>query len=173
MFRFNTSVHSYPTRISGNFHLTNPKLLLTHKSIRHSGPDIWNKFPDNIKSCTSVYSLKAALKRQIIQSYAPESITWNNAYYETIHVIVIFFLFKCTTAPCTHTCKCTAPTWSPNFLKRAMSPDFFFLWGPIHIQPNRSRWWSPAFNYISFIKNYYINSWSYLYILYMSCLLIV
>ena len=128
MFRFNTSVHSYPTRISGNFHLTNPKLLLTHKSIRHSGPDIWNKFPDNIKSCTSVYSLKAALKRQIIQSYAPESITWNNAYYETIHVIVIFFLFKCTTAPCTHTCKCTAPTWSPNFLKRAMSPDFFFFY---------------------------------------------
>ena len=74
MFRFNTSVHSYPTRISGNFHLTNPKLLLTHKSIRHSGPDIWNKLPDNIKSCTTIYSLKAALKRQIIQSYAPESL---------------------------------------------------------------------------------------------------
>ena len=74
MFKFNTSIHSYPTRISGNFHLTNPKLLLTHKSVRHSGPDIWNNLPDNIKSCTTIYSFKATLKRHIIQSYAHHSI---------------------------------------------------------------------------------------------------
>ena len=71
MFRFNNSVHSYSTRISGNFHLTNPKLSITHKSVRHSGPDVWNDLPDNIKSCSTIYSLKATLKRQIIQSYTP------------------------------------------------------------------------------------------------------
>ena len=75
MFRFNRSVHSYPTRISGNLHLTNPKLLITHKSIRHYGPDIWNNFPDNIKSCSTIHSLKANLKRSIIQSYASHSIS--------------------------------------------------------------------------------------------------
>ena len=69
MFRFNNSVHSYPTRISGNFHLVNPKLSITHRSVRHCGPDIWNNLPDNIKSCSTLYSLKATLKRNKIQSY--------------------------------------------------------------------------------------------------------
>ena len=68
MFRFNNSVHSYPTRISGNFHLVNPKLSIAHKSVRHCGPDIWNNLPDNIKSCSTLYFLKATLKRNIIQS---------------------------------------------------------------------------------------------------------
>ena len=75
MFRFNTSVHSYPTRICRNFHLLNPKLLVTHKSIRHSGPDIWNNLPDDIKSCLSIYSLKASLKRYLIQSYSPNQLS--------------------------------------------------------------------------------------------------
>ena len=70
MFIFNSFVHSYPTRISGNFHLTNPKLLINHKSIRHHGPDTWNDLSDNIKSCSAIHSLKATMKRSIIESYS-------------------------------------------------------------------------------------------------------
>ena len=71
MFNFNNTVHSYPTRISGNFHLTNPKLSFSHRSIRHLGPDLWNNFSENIKSCTTLYSFKATLKRNLIETYCP------------------------------------------------------------------------------------------------------
>ena len=36
LFHRNTDVHTYPTRHSRDFHLNNPKILLAHKSIRHT-----------------------------------------------------------------------------------------------------------------------------------------
>ena len=59
----NSNIHSYPTRHRNDFHLSNPKLLLAHRSIRHHGPDIWNSLPDHIKSRTSVFSFKATIKK--------------------------------------------------------------------------------------------------------------
>ena len=70
MFNLNNAVHSYPTRISGNFHLTNPKLSISHKSIRHFGPDLWKELSENTKSCTTLYSFKATLKRNLIETYS-------------------------------------------------------------------------------------------------------
>ena len=50
IFLYNRNIHHYPTRVSHNFHLSNPKISLASKSIRHYGPDIWNSLPASIKS---------------------------------------------------------------------------------------------------------------------------
>ena len=68
-FILNSTIHSYPTRNSSNFHLVNPKLLIAQKSIRHHGPDLWNLLPDSIKSCSTTYSFKATLKRKLLSEY--------------------------------------------------------------------------------------------------------
>ena len=69
LFTFNKDIHSYPTRNSQNFHLVNPKLLVSHKSIRHHGPDIWNSLSESVKACKTLYSFKAILKKELIACY--------------------------------------------------------------------------------------------------------
>ena len=69
MFTLNTNIHSYPTSHSFDLHLSNPKIVLAHRSIRHHGPDVWNSLPSNIKSCTSLYSFKASLKKHLLSQY--------------------------------------------------------------------------------------------------------
>ena len=44
MIRFNSSFHSFSTRIFGN----KSQLSITLKPVRHSGPDIWNSFKDTM-----------------------------------------------------------------------------------------------------------------------------
>ena len=70
MFTLNNLIHSYPTRSSQNFHLTNPKLLIAHKSIRHSGSDLWNSLSNDIKSCTTLYCFKSKMKTKLLSQYA-------------------------------------------------------------------------------------------------------
>lgn len=62
IFVYNSDIHSYPTRHSSDFNLTNPKMFMAYKSIRHHGPDIWNALPDNIKHSATLYSFKASMK---------------------------------------------------------------------------------------------------------------
>ena len=69
LFTRNNTIHSYPTRTCGDFHLTNPKLIIAHKSIRHYGPDLWNKLSSFIKSCSTLYSFKATMKRKLLSLY--------------------------------------------------------------------------------------------------------
>ena len=69
LFTLNNTIHSYPTRNSRNFHLINPKLIMAHKSIRHHGPDLWNSLPITIKSCTTIFSFKATMKRNLLSTY--------------------------------------------------------------------------------------------------------
>ena len=69
LFTYNTDIHSYPTRHSSDLHLSNPKILIAHRSTRHYGPDIWNSLPDNIKHSASLYSFKALLKKYLISKY--------------------------------------------------------------------------------------------------------
>ena len=68
-FTLNSDIHSYPTRISSDFHLINPKLLIAHKSIRHHGPDLWNSLPESIKSSNSIYSFKRLVKKMLLSEY--------------------------------------------------------------------------------------------------------
>ena len=68
-YTMNTSIHSYPTRNSSNFHLINPKLLIAQRSIRHHGPDLWNSLPESIKLSSSLYSFKANVKSMLLSEY--------------------------------------------------------------------------------------------------------
>ena len=68
-FTFNSSIHSYPTRRSTDYHLVNPKLILALKSIKHHGPDVWNSLPNNLKHNLSLYSFKAHFKKMLLSKY--------------------------------------------------------------------------------------------------------
>ena len=65
----NTQIHGHNTRGSANFHLCNPKTVLAYKSIRHRGPDVWHSLSNEIKACSSLYSFKCKIKKEIISSY--------------------------------------------------------------------------------------------------------
>ena len=64
-FTLNSTIHSYRTRNSPNFHSVNPRLLIAHRYIRHHGPDLWNALPDSIKYSQSLFSFKAKNKKTI------------------------------------------------------------------------------------------------------------
>ena len=68
MFLYNKNIHHYPTRVSHNFHLSNPKISLASKSIRHYGPDIWNSLPTSIKSTPSAHSFKNNMKKYLLSN---------------------------------------------------------------------------------------------------------
>lgn len=50
----NNSLHSHNTRQSTNLHLLRHRLVMRKNSIRISGPLIWNKIPDSIRSLKSI-----------------------------------------------------------------------------------------------------------------------
>lgn len=66
MFQRNDEVHSYRTRQSTKIHLCNPRTKLAHKSIRHSGPDVWNSIPEEIRNLLSMRSFKSSVKQRLI-----------------------------------------------------------------------------------------------------------
>ena len=70
IFSYNRNIHNYPTRISNNFHITNPRISLTHRSIRHHGPDIWNSLPEHIKQSKSLSTFKTKVKNYLISNYS-------------------------------------------------------------------------------------------------------
>ena len=70
MFQLNSSIHKYPTRTSTNVHLNNPKTALAHRSIRHTGPDIWNSLPIDIRSSPTKFILKKRLKNYLLSCAA-------------------------------------------------------------------------------------------------------
>ena len=66
MFQRNNEVHSYHTRQSTKMHLSNPRTMLAHKSVRHSGPDVWNSIPAEMRNLLSIHSFKISVKRMLI-----------------------------------------------------------------------------------------------------------
>ena len=69
LFQSNREIHSYPTRHVSDIHLTNPKTLLAHKSIRHTGPDVWNSLSPQIRSISSARSFKKSVKSLLLARY--------------------------------------------------------------------------------------------------------
>ena len=69
MFHLNRQIHSYNTRYASNIHLNNPRTLLAQKSIRHSGPDVWNSLSLDIRSSSTVESFKTSVKNMLITRY--------------------------------------------------------------------------------------------------------
>ena len=72
-FTPNSTVHSYPTRQSSDYHLENPRISLAQKSLKHNGPDIWNSLPPNLKQCTSLNIFKRELKNILITQYTSDT----------------------------------------------------------------------------------------------------
>ena len=68
-FTYNKNIHHYPTRSCNNIHLTNPKLLLAQKSLRHHGPDVWNNLPTYIKQKQFLNPFKKLLKQTLVNKY--------------------------------------------------------------------------------------------------------
>ena len=77
LFSHNKNIHHYPTRVSHNFHLSNPLSSLASRSIRHHGPDIWNSLPESLKSSpsdqssvqSSLYVFKNTMKTYLLSKY--------------------------------------------------------------------------------------------------------
>ena len=69
LFVSNRDVHNYCTRNATNYHLYNPILTITHRSIRHAGPDVWNSLSNDIKNRPSVLSFRMAMKKNLIKMY--------------------------------------------------------------------------------------------------------
>ena len=69
IFRLNSTIHKYPTRISSNVHLLNPVTRLAHKSIRHAGPDTWNNIPLNVRRSLTISRFKFEFKKTILSKY--------------------------------------------------------------------------------------------------------
>lgn len=69
LFNMNKDIHSYPTRQTDKFHLRNPKTALASKSIRHTGPDVWNSLPTEIRNLKSIYSFRKAVKTMLLCKY--------------------------------------------------------------------------------------------------------
>ena len=66
MFQTNSAVHSYSTRQASNIHLNNPRTALAYKSIRHSGPDVWNSLPQSVRDVQKTHSFKKKIKHILI-----------------------------------------------------------------------------------------------------------
>ena len=69
MFTRNWQIHSYNTRNSDNFHLTNPRTTLSSRSIRHRGPDVWHSLTNESKQYSFLSTFKRKLKNQLIALY--------------------------------------------------------------------------------------------------------
>ena len=66
MFIVNAEIHSYETGSSNKFHLPSVKTTFLQRNIYFSGPSLWNLLPNDIVSCSSLYSFKSKLKQYLI-----------------------------------------------------------------------------------------------------------
>jgi hypothetical protein len=66
MFIYNSTVHNYNTRQTGNLHIPKVKSNLGKRCLRYSGSIIWNDVVNKINVNCSIYSFKSRLKHILI-----------------------------------------------------------------------------------------------------------
>ena len=65
-FRFNSFYHGYATRNAGDL-VSEPRSTVRSSHVaRHSGPVVWNTFPDSIREAESVPQFKNRLKKHLL-----------------------------------------------------------------------------------------------------------
>ena len=69
MFKTNKSFHQYNTRNRNNPCIPLSKYSISSKSLRHKGPQIWNRIPVNLRSIKSARSFKCKLKQNMLSKY--------------------------------------------------------------------------------------------------------
>ena len=66
---YNTNIHSHHTRNRDNPHIHARRTNIAAKSLRHKGPQIWYKLPNEIKTAKSLASFTNKFTKFIIESY--------------------------------------------------------------------------------------------------------
>ena len=69
MFSLNCHVHDHNTRNVTKFHISVVTTNSMHKSIRHSGPIVWNSIPEVIRNTRSTCTFKKRLKHLLLSQY--------------------------------------------------------------------------------------------------------
>ena len=69
MFQFNQSIHSYPTRHSGDIHLPLLRTRLAQHSYSYEGPKFWNSLPEIVKTAPFKNCFKKRLKTYLLKKY--------------------------------------------------------------------------------------------------------
>ena len=69
-FNFNSSIHTYNTRSSSEFHYGKTNKEYMFKLVRHQGPRVWGDIDEDIKLCSHVNAFKRKLKSSIVSGYS-------------------------------------------------------------------------------------------------------
>ena len=65
----NSTIHTYNTRNVNNPHMYRTRTNIATKCLRHKGPDIWYKLPDELKLAKSQNIFTHRLKRYLLSNY--------------------------------------------------------------------------------------------------------
>ena len=66
---YNNNIHLHNTRNRENPHINSRRTNIASKSLRHKGPEIWYKIPNEIKAAKSLSSFAHKLKKFVIDNY--------------------------------------------------------------------------------------------------------
>ena len=67
MFIKNKQYHSYPTRLSGSFHLPKTRTLFANHIFTFTGPKFWNSLPPSLTQIKSSHTFRRRLKKLILE----------------------------------------------------------------------------------------------------------
>ena len=69
MFTKNNTIHSHSTRQATQLHIPFTRTNLAQKTIKFSGPKLWNSLADSIVKLKTLKSFKIAFKQSILKNY--------------------------------------------------------------------------------------------------------
>jgi len=68
-FQINSAVHSYNTRHLQDYHISSIRTAKHLKTLRLSGPRIWNSLPSEIKAINNFHSFTRSVKSSLLDVY--------------------------------------------------------------------------------------------------------
>ncbi len=68
-FRKHNQNHKYATRNAQDYSMHNAKKMFSDRSIRTSGPGLWNSIDKNIKQAKTVKEFRKMFKTKLLETY--------------------------------------------------------------------------------------------------------
>ena len=68
-FQINSAVHFYNTRHLRDYHISSIRTAKRLKTLRHSGPLIWNSLPSEIRAINNFHSFTKLVKSSLLDVY--------------------------------------------------------------------------------------------------------
>ena len=68
-FRTHNQIHNYSTRNAQNYSIHKAKKMFSDRSIRTSGPGLWNSIDKKTKQAKSVKMFRNTYKRSLLKAY--------------------------------------------------------------------------------------------------------